>query len=73
MKIWSIDDIHKKPKNNWGYYLSAALVGIAFFFVILYLFKFLGMIFGLTKLYWVWVVLGFFALIIIRRLWRKNK
>ena len=73
MKIWSIDDIHEKPKKNLGYYFFAAIGGIVLFFVLLYLFKFLGMIFGLTKLYWVWVVLGFFAIIIIKRLWRKNK
>ncbi|KKL57707.1 hypothetical protein LCGC14_2232740, partial [marine sediment metagenome] len=36
MKIYSIDDIHKKPKNDWGYYFFAALGGIALLFTLLY-------------------------------------
>ena len=72
MRINSIDEIHEKPKDNLKYYIFAIIGGLIIFFVFLYFFKFLKMIFGLTKLYWVWLVLGFFVLIIIKRLWRKN-
>ena len=73
MKIWSIDEIKEKPKKNLGYYILAVVGGLIGFYILLYFFKFLKMIFGLTTQYWVWLVLGFFVLIIIKRLWRKNK